>query len=68
MQENDLNNFLMALQGDKEAYGRLVTTYQGIVFAVALNITGSYSDSQDIVQNTFLNAYRKLRTVQRQQL
>lgn len=51
------------LNGDREAYGRLIDAYQNMVFAVALNITGSYSDSQDIVQESFLHAYRKLRTL-----
>ena len=63
MQKNDRDNVLSALQGDTEAYGRLVDAYQGMVFAVALSVTGNYSDSQDIVQETFLHAYRKLRTL-----
>lgn len=60
---SDLENVLDALNGDKQAYGRLVDSYQGVVFAVALNITGNYSDSQDVVQEVFITAYRKLRTL-----
>jgi RNA polymerase sigma factor (sigma-70 family) len=60
---NDHENVLDALNGDKQAYGRLVDSYQGVVFAVALNITGNYSDSQDVVQEVFITAYRKLRTL-----
>ena len=50
MQRNDRENVLKALAGDRNAYGRLIDSYQGMVFAVALNITGNYNDSQDIVQ------------------
>jgi RNA polymerase sigma factor (sigma-70 family) len=60
---SDQENVLDALKGDKKAYGRLVDSYQGVVFAVALNITGNYSDSQDIVQEVFITAYQKLRTL-----
>ena len=31
------------LRGDKEAYGGLIDAYQGMAFAVALNLTGDYS-------------------------
>ena len=34
-----------------------------MVFAVALNLTGNYADSEDVVQETFLRAYEKLRTL-----
>ena len=49
MSDNIQDDVLQALQGNEEAYGRLVDLYQGMVLAVALNITGNYSDSQDIV-------------------
>lgn len=37
--------------------------YQGMVFAIALNITGNYADREDVVQEAFLCGYRKLRTL-----
>ena len=30
-----------------------------MVFAVALNLTGSYGNSEDIVQETFLRSYQR---------
>lgn len=60
---SDKEQVLKALGGDKEAYGTLIDAYQGMVFAVALNITGDYSDSEDIMQEAFLNAYQKLRAL-----
>ncbi len=60
---SDREYVLKALGGDNEAYGALIDAYQGMVFAVALNITGDYSDSEDIVQDAFLSAYQKLRSL-----
>ena len=57
------NPILLAMQGDQSAYGALVDSYQGMVFAVALNMTRNFSDSEDIVQETFLRAYQKLATL-----
>ena len=60
MEATEHTNVLNAIAGDRDAYGALVDTYKGLVFAVALNITGNYTDSEDIVQEAFLQAYRKL--------
>ena len=62
MHYNDQENILATLRGNHEAYGSLIDAYQGMVFAVALSITGNYSDSQDVVQEVFITAYQKLRT------
>lgn len=51
------------MAGDRQAYGPLIEAYQGMVFATALNITGNYSDSEDVVQEAFLRAYDRLRTL-----
>lgn len=63
MEINDRECVRKALEGDKDAYGALIDAYKGMVFGVALNITGNYSDSEDIVQEAFLRAYEKLRTL-----
>lgn len=49
-----------AALGDKDAYSALIDAYQGMVFAVALNITRDYTESEDIVQEAFLQAWENL--------
>lgn len=49
-----------ARAGDKEAFGELVRTYQGRVFAVAYGILGNTADAQDVAQEAFFRAYRAL--------
>jgi RNA polymerase sigma-70 factor (ECF subfamily) len=46
--------------GDKEAFGRLVERYQGMVYTLAYNATGNHVDAEDAAQEVFLRAYRKL--------
>ena len=60
METHDLEQVSKAIRGDREAYGRLVDAYQGMAFAVALNLTGNYNDSLDVIQDAFIQAYRKL--------
>ena len=46
--------------GDKEAYGDLVTRYQGHVYGLAYSLVGNWADAQDIAQETFIRAYCNL--------
>lgn len=46
--------------GDREAFGRLVARYQGMVHAVAYSHTGDAALSEDIAQETFLAAWQRL--------
>lgn len=49
-----------AQQGSTSAFEQLVRHYDRVVLRLALNITGSYEDAQDIYQEAFLRAYRNL--------
>ncbi|MDX9972770.1 MAG: sigma-70 family RNA polymerase sigma factor [FCB group bacterium] len=49
-----------SLRGDTEAFGRLVTRYQGAVYATAFYYVGRYGTAEDIAQEAFLAAYRSL--------
>jgi RNA polymerase sigma-70 factor (ECF subfamily) len=49
-----------ARQGDAEAYGCLVRTYQGRLLSSLQHICGSAADAQDAAQEAFLRAYLKL--------
>jgi len=46
------------LSGKREAYRRLVEKYQGRVAAAIARITGPRPEVEDLVQETFWQAYR----------
>jgi RNA polymerase sigma-70 factor (ECF subfamily) len=47
--------------GDDAAFGVLVERYSRRIFRVAWQITRHESDAEDVVQETFLRAYRRIR-------
>src|SRR5437588_8810305 len=49
-----------ARQGDPAAFGELVERHRSAVFRAALAALGSAADAEDVAQETFLTAYRKL--------
>ena len=46
--------------GDRDAFAQIVKRYQGMVSAVTLNVVGNYAQSEDLAQETFLTAWKKL--------
>ncbi len=50
------------LKGEKEAFARIVERYQHRVFHLALIRMPNRQDADDLAQETFLQAYRKLNT------
>ncbi len=52
-----------ALGGETSSFEELVRRYQDAVFAVALSVTRSYADAQDVTQETFLRAFARLPTL-----
>jgi RNA polymerase sigma-70 factor (ECF subfamily) len=48
--------------GDTGAFDLLVERYQDRVYGLAYRITGHHADAQDAAQESFLKAYRSLRT------
>ena len=51
---------LAALTGDQEAFGILVTRYQRPAYLVALSVTGNPEDAEDVAQEAFLVALKRL--------
>jgi len=48
------------LGGDPEAFGVLVRRYQSMVYRFLVRLTGSAQDAEDLSQEVFLVAYRRL--------
>jgi RNA polymerase sigma-70 factor, ECF subfamily len=61
MDANDDQDVNLARAGDEAAFRRLVERHSRAVFQLAFRMTGSEPDADDIVQDTFLKAYRELR-------
>jgi RNA polymerase sigma-70 factor, ECF subfamily len=49
-----------AQNGDVDAFEELVRRYQTSIYRVALRMLGSRADAQDVVQETFVRAWRAL--------
>ena len=49
-----------ARQGDSEAFRALVARHSRSVFRLAFRMTGNEQDAEDVVQESFLRAYRQL--------
>jgi RNA polymerase sigma-70 factor, ECF subfamily len=52
-----------AAQGDREAFGGLVECHQAGVYNVAYRMLGEYREAEDATQETFLRAFRAIRTL-----
>lgn len=50
------------LRGDSLAFGELIRRYQDRLFNLVYRLLGSVEDAQDVVQETFLNAYKSLQS------
>lgn len=53
-----------AKAGDGEAFSRLVQAYDRKIYRLAMHITNSQEDAEDVLQETFLKAYEHLDSFQ----
>ena len=60
MQETEAAAIAKARTGDGEAFRLLVDKHTRSVFRLGFRLTGNQHDAEDIVQETFLRAYRQL--------
>ena len=60
MPQTDAATVALARDGDSEAFRALVERHGRAVFRLAHRMTGNPSDAEDVVQETFLKAYRQL--------
>ena len=61
--EDDVQLIRKILSGDDAAFGILVEKYQKSVHAFVWRKIGDYHDAEDITQDAFLQAYKKLSTL-----
>lgn len=54
-----------SLQGDQRAFGLIVERYQGAVSAMAYSVTGNLAQSEDLAQEAFIIAWKKLGGLQK---
>lgn len=60
MPHTDAAAVALARDGDSEAFRALVERHSRAVYRLAHRMTGSPQDAEDVVQDTFLRAYRQL--------
>ncbi len=63
MENTDFELIKRTLSGDQDAFTALVEKYQKRVHALAWRKTGDFHVAEEITQDTFLRAYRKLGTL-----
>ena len=57
---NDADLVGETLAGNREAYAQIVSRYQSLVCSIAYSATGSLAHSEDLAQDTFVTAWKKL--------
>ena len=60
MPQTDAAAVALARDGDSEAFRALVERHSRAVYRLAFRMTGSAQDAEDVVQETFLKAYKQL--------
>jgi RNA polymerase sigma-70 factor, ECF subfamily len=60
MPQTDAAAVALARDGDSDAFRALVERHSRAVYRLAHRMTGSPQDAEDVVQDTFLKAYRQL--------
>jgi RNA polymerase sigma-70 factor (ECF subfamily) len=62
---NDDQLIEQTLEGNRDAFGELVTKYQVRLYNTMIQIVGSTEDAYDVAQEAFLQAYLRLNTFRR---
>ena len=57
---NDAELVSDSLAGHRDAFAQIVTRYQSLVCSLAYSATGNLNASEDLAQETFVTAWKKL--------
>jgi len=60
MERNDAAAVAQAIAGDRDAFRQLVEQHSHAIFRLAFRMTKNEQDAEEVVQETFLRAYRNL--------
>ncbi|MCU0785819.1 MAG: sigma-70 family RNA polymerase sigma factor, partial [Verrucomicrobia bacterium] len=58
---NDAELVAACLDGNRDAFGQIVSRYQSLVCSLAYSATGCLGQSEDLAQETFITAWKHLR-------
>src|SRR5882762_32260 len=58
---NDAELVSGTLTGNRDAFGQIVSKYQSLICSLAYSATGSLGQSEDLAQETFITAWKRLR-------
>ncbi len=61
---DDTNLVSACLAGQPDAFAQIVARYQSLVASIAYSATGSIAQSEDLAQETFLVAWRQLKSLE----
>lgn len=59
-QEREREIIKRVLDGDRQAFARLINTYKRPIFNLAYRMTGCYQDADDLTQEIFIRVYWQL--------
>jgi RNA polymerase sigma factor (sigma-70 family) len=62
-ERNDADLVAESLNGGRDAFRQIVERYQTLVCSLAYSATGSVSQSEDVAQETFVSAWKDLRSL-----
>jgi len=57
---DDASLVFACLEGDRQAFGRIVTRYQRLLCSLAYSSLGNLGESEDVAQEAFVEAWKKL--------
>lgn len=63
---NDAELVAASLSGNRDAFGLIVARYQSLICSLAYSATGSLGASEDLAQETFITAWKRLRRLREQ--
>lgn len=67
MDTRDDNHYIdLVMHGETAAFTTLVNRHKDLVFTIAMNITRNREDAEEVAQDVFLNAFRKLEGFRRE--